>query len=145
MSFWKKLPWLSLMLLLLTFISLGWMLAEANASQFTWLLVAIATLVLAASLSSPWAKIADYSVNLFTSNLKSFLVTVAAAFLFFLILARFRLFLDILVIIAASMLVRIDLQTAGFTEVEIFCFLTAFSLAGFGLGVLLENFTFHHT
>ncbi len=145
MSFWKKLPWLSLMLLLLTFISLGWVLAEASASQFTWLLVAIATLVLAASLSSPWAKIADYSVNLFTSNLKSFLVTVAAAFLFFLILARFRLFLDILVIIAASMLVRIDLQTTGFTEVQTFCFLAAFSLAGFGLGVLIENFIFHHS
>jgi hypothetical protein len=144
MSILKKLPWLSLILLLLTFISLGWVLSATNPPHFIWVLVAIAILFLVASLTSPLARIADYSVNLFTSNLRSFSVTVLAAFLFFLVFARFRLFLDILVILAALMLVRIDFQAAGFRELQAFCITSIFSLAGLAMGAFVERMMFQY-
>ncbi|MFQ4145054.1 hypothetical protein [Chlorogloeopsis sp. ULAP02] len=144
MSLLKKLPWLSLILLLLTFISLGWVLSAANPPYFIWVLVAIAIFFLVASLTSPLTRIADYSLNLFTSNLRSFSVTVLAAFLFFLIFARFRLFLDIFVILAALMLVRIDFQTAGFREVQAFCIISIFSLTGLVMGAFIERIMFQY-
>ncbi len=139
MSNVKKLPKISLSLLLLTYTSLGWVLSRTNVQPFVWVLVAIANFVLVATLTSSWSKFANYSINFFTSNLKSFSFTVFAAFLFFLILAHFRMFLDILVIITATMLVRIDFQTAGYRDGLAFWIMYIFSLIGLAIGVLVEN------
>ncbi|BAZ69084.1 MAG: hypothetical protein KME28_09755 [Pelatocladus maniniholoensis HA4357-MV3] len=139
MPFLKRLPWLSLTLLLLTYIVFGWLLARSKTQPILWLVFAIATVFFIASLTIPFSKVSDYSISLFRSNLRSFGVTVFGAFLFFLILARFRLFLDILVIIAASMLVRIDFQAAGFNQGQVFWITTTFSLIGLALGALVEK------
>ncbi len=139
MPFLKRLPWLSLSLLLLTYIVFGWLLARSNTQPMLWLMFAMAIVFFTASLTIPFSKVTDYSVSLFRSNLRSFGVTVFGAFLFFLILARFRLFLDILVMIAAAMLVRIDFQTAGFNQGQVFWITTTFSLSGLAVGALVEK------
>ncbi|MFB2767772.1 hypothetical protein ACE1AT_00400 [Pelatocladus sp. BLCC-F211] len=139
MPFLKRLPWLSLTLLLLTYIIFGWLLARSKTQPILWLVFAIATVLFIASLTIPFSKVSDYSVSLFRSNLKSFGVTVLGAFLFFLILARFRLFLDILVMVAAAMLVRIDFQVAAFNQSQVFWITTTFSLTGLAVGALVEK------
>jgi hypothetical protein len=141
MSILKRLPFVSLVLLLLTYTTLGWVISKtyAPAPRFIWLLAVIAILVLLAGLTISWRTLTDYSFVLFKSNLKSFSVTVLAAFLFFLMIAHFRVFLDTLVIIAAAVLGKIDFQTAGFTEGQAFCFLSIFSLTGLALGALIHK------
>ncbi|WP_414586488.1 hypothetical protein [Scytonema sp. PCC 10023] len=141
MSILKRLPFVSLVLLLLTYTTLGWVISKtyAPARWFIWLLAVIAILVLLAGLTISWRRLTDYSFVLFKSNLKSFSITVLAAFLFFLIIAQFRVFLDTLVIIAAAILGKIDFQTAGFTEGQAFCFLSIFSLTGLALGALIHK------
>lgn len=141
MSILKRLPFVSLVLLLLTYTTLGWVISKtyAPAPWFIWLLVVIPILVLLAGLTISWRTLTDYSFVLFKSNLKSFSITVLAAFLFFLMIAHFRVFLDTLVIIAAAVLGKIDFQTAGFTEGQAFCFLSIFSFTGLALGALIHK------
>ncbi|MEC4819368.1 MAG: hypothetical protein SAK29_39780 [Scytonema sp. PMC 1069.18] len=139
MSFLKKLPWLSVFLLLLTYITVGWIISNAKVHVAMWLLTAIAAFLLAASLTTPWTSIANYSLFLFKSNLRSFGVTVGAALLFFLMIARFRVFLDTLVILAAAILVRIDFQTIGLGERQTFWTILFVSWVGLALGILLDK------
>ncbi|AKG23992.1 hypothetical protein [Calothrix sp. 336/3] len=136
----KQIPWLSLILLLLTYLALGWVISKAHIPSGIWILTITAIVTLAATLTRPWTMSANYFDKLLKSNFRSFCLTLVGAFLFFLILARFRLFLDILVILSASLLARIEFQALGFQESKSFWIITICSLSGLGLGVLLEQF-----
>jgi len=142
MSILKRLPFVSLVLLLLTYTTLGWVISKtyAPAPWFIWVLTVITILVLLGGLTISWRRLTHYSFVLFQSNLKSFSITVLGAFLFFLMIAQFRVFLDTLLIIAAAILAKIDFQTAGFSEGQAFWFLSIFSLTGLALGALIHKF-----
>lgn len=131
-----KLPWFSLLLVLLTYIALGWLLFRANIPGFMWVVVAIIVIVLVANITTPWAKVADIFRFLFSSNARSFAIAVLSAFMLFLILAWFRLFLDISLVTSALILARLDFQVAGFKETQAFMFTCASALTGLGLGAL---------
>ncbi|NMG07689.1 hypothetical protein [Brasilonema sp. UFV-L1] len=140
MSILKRLPFFSLGLLLITYTTTGWVISTTYTTWYVWLLTAIAILFLIGGITTSLTRVADYSFILFKSNLKSFGLTVLAAFLFFLMTAKFRLFLDTLLIVAAVVLARIDFQAAGFSKEQAFWLLSIFSLAGFALGVLIRKF-----
>jgi len=142
MSILKRLPFVSLVLLLLTYTTLGWVISKtyAPAPWFIWVLTVITILVLLGGLTISWRRLTHYSFVLFQSNLRSFSITVLGAFLFFLMIAHFRVFLDTLLIIAAAVLAKIDFQTAGFSEGQAFWFLSIFSLTGLALGALIHKF-----
>lgn len=137
MSIVKRLPWISLVLVLLSYSTLGWGLSETQAPLYVWITLILAILVLVASLTVPWSAISKYSSLLVRSNIRSFAVTTFGAFLFFLMLAWFQIFLDTLLIISAGILARIDLQSAAFKQGQAFLITLLFSLAGLALGKLL--------
>jgi hypothetical protein len=137
MAIFKTLPKISLVLVMLSYIKLGWELSETQVSMYVWISVILIILLLVASLTVPSSEISKYSSLLLRSNLRSFAVTTFGAFLFFLMLAWFQIFLHILLIISAGILARIDFQTAGFKQLETFLITFIFSLAGLGLGKLL--------
>ncbi|KAF3889872.1 MULTISPECIES: hypothetical protein [Nostocales] len=139
MSFLRRLPWVSLSLLLLTYATYGWLISKANPPLLVWLLAITAAILLVGGLTSPFSKVADYTFFLFKSNLRSFTTTVLAALLFFAMLAWFRVFLDTLVIIAASILARIDFQTSAFNQGQTFWILSTLSLIGLGLGAIAQR------
>ncbi|WP_088239484.1 hypothetical protein [Calothrix rhizosoleniae] len=134
----KRLPWISLTLLLLTYTHLGWVTYQAGYSLVTWLLLVLAILLLTGSFTTPWSKISNFFRFLLQSNLRYFGFTLLGALLLFFILAKFRLFLDILVMIAATMLARLDFQGAGLNEKLAFGIIFIFSLIGLGLGVIMH-------
>lgn len=140
MSIQRKLPWVSLALLLLTYSTWGWVISRAKVPPVVWVLAVVAILLLTGSLTSPWSKIANYSNVLFKSNLRSFSLTVFGAFMFFLMIAWFRVFIDTLVIISATILARIDVQTCGFKEHHAFWILSFTSLTGLALGALVNHY-----
>ncbi|PAX54847.1 hypothetical protein [Brunnivagina elsteri] len=139
MSIIREIPWVSLTLALLTYSSLGWVISSANITPIGWVGVAIAILILVGILTIPGIKFAQYSNYLFKSNTRTFVVTVFAAFSLFLMIAWFRLFLDTLVVIAATILVRIDFQAAGLRQVYGFATLSFISLLGLAIGALIHG------
>lgn len=140
MSTIKRLPWISLILVLVTYSVFGWILSQKNLSTFVWVLIIISLLFLVAGLTTPWSKTVKYLNILFNTKLKSFLLAVFGAFLFFLVFAEFRIFLDMMLIISATILVRLDFQIAGLREIQAFCFTYVFSIAGLMLGFLINQF-----
>ncbi|AFZ59037.1 hypothetical protein H6G54_23540 [Anabaena cylindrica FACHB-243] len=137
MSVLKRIPWFSLALVLLSYSTLGWVISETKAPWFVWLIVIVTILLLLISLTTPWSKLAEYYSVFFRSNVRTFGITVLAAFLFFMMLAWFRVFLDTLLILSATILVKIDFQAAGFKQGLSFWFTSIFSLAGLAVGALL--------
>lgn len=142
MSILKRVPWVSLALVLLSYSALGWVISETRAPMFVWLVTVVAILLLIVTLTTPWSKVTNYYTILFKSNIRSFCVAVLAAFLFFIMLAWFRVFLDTLLIISATILVRIDFQIAGLREGLAFCTTSIFSLAGLALGALIYKLVY---
>ena len=138
MSIVKTFPWISLALLLFSYGTLGWALSETQAPLYIWISFILVVFVLVGSLTIPWSAISKYSNLLLQSNIRSFAVTAFGAFLFFLMLAWFRIFLDILLIISAGILARIDCQTAGYKQGQAFLITLIFSLAGLALGKVLH-------
>ncbi len=138
LSIIKKLPYRSLTLVFLTYSVFGWILSQESLPNFAWLLIVISVVILVAGITTPWSKTVKYVRVLFNTKLKSFGFAVLGAFLFFLIFAEFRIFLDIMLITSATILVRLDFQMAGIKETQAFFFTSAFSIAGLILGFLLN-------
>lgn len=136
----KKLPWVSLTILVLTYSVFGWILSQKNLSIFAWFLIVIGLLFLIGVLTTPWSATSKFIRVLLNTKLKSFGLAVLSAFLFFMIFARFRTFLDMMLIISATILVRLDFQTAGFLEIQAFCLTCVFSITGLMLGFLFKQF-----
>jgi hypothetical protein len=140
MSILKRLPWLSLVLLVLTYGHLGWIISTTKVPWFVWLVVAMtANFLLMTGLTASWARITSSFGIIFKSDSKTFVFVILAALLFFVMIAKFRLFLDSLVIVSAVILAKIDFQTAGFKEAQAFWISFFFSLASLAVGALIEK------
>ena len=134
----KKFPWVSLALLLVTYSTLGWLLSAFHDPLVVWVTIVVGVLLLAAALSSPWSKIRDDFARLFKSDTRAFFVAVAGAFLTVAIISWLHIFAHALVVISANTLVRLDAQTAGLSERQVFWILAIVSLAGLGLGRIAQ-------
>ncbi|MEH2459335.1 hypothetical protein [Nostoc sp.] len=145
MSILKRIPWVSLALVLLSYSTLGWVISETHAPRFVWMATVIAILLLIVTVTAPWPKMTYYYSILLKSNIRSFGVAVLAAFLFFLMTAWFQVFLDTLLIISATILVRIDFQRAGLRERLAFSTASIFSLGGLALGALIYKLIYSQT
>ncbi|MBD2498088.1 hypothetical protein [Nostoc sp. FACHB-280] len=139
MSIFKNLPWTSLLLVLISYSTLGWVLSEAHMPLSLWIVIVVGILVLLSSLAIPFLAMANYSSVFFESSIKTFFIAVFGAFLFFLMVAWFRLFLDTLLIIAAAILAKIDFYTAGFNGRSAFLITSLFSLVGIACGAILHE------
>ncbi|NES99442.1 MAG: hypothetical protein F6K62_19520 [Sphaerospermopsis sp. SIO1G2] len=139
MSIFKQIPWLSLTLVFLSYCALGWMISETETPGWVWILLISGIVLLLASLTTPWSKITVYYSTLLQSKLRSFLITIFAAFLFFLMLAWFRIFLDTLLILSATILAKIDFQTSGYNAGASFFLTSSFALSGLGVGAWLHR------
>ena len=140
MSILKKIPWFSLTLILLSYSTLGWIIFEEKAPWYVRLITAITILLSLILLTNPWLKLDDYSHIFFKSNARTFLVAILAAFLFFLMIAWFRVFLDTLLIICATILAKIDFQSVGLKPALAFGYISFCSLLGLGLGALINYY-----
>jgi hypothetical protein len=140
MSILKKIPWFSLTLILLSYSTLGWIIFEEKAPWYVRLITAVTILLSLILLTNPWLKLDDYSHIFFKSNARTFLVAILAAFLFFLMIAWFRVFLDTLLIICATILAKIDFQSVGLKPALAFGYISSCSLLGLGLGALINYY-----
>jgi hypothetical protein len=91
-------------------------------------------------LTNPTFKLREYSGIFFKNNSRTFGVTVLAAFLFFLMIAWFRVFLDTLLILCATILAKIDFQAVDLKPGLTFACISFSSLLGLGLGALINYY-----
>lgn len=148
MLFVKKLPWVSLLLLLFTYGVFGWLIsvdARSNGlsslsyvSRRLWLDGAI-ILLLALSLTAPFQLIQSVYTGWLKSDTTAFISVIVGAFFAVVVLHWFETFIRILILLSAGALVRIDLQTAGYNKWQSFGILVFVSLVGFSLGIIMNQ------
>ena len=134
----KKIPWLALTLLLATNITLGGFLAAWHEHWSVWVVVALVILLIAAMLSCSWATIRDSFAHLLASDLRAFIVAVLISLLGVLIVFWLHTLAHFLVIICAFLLAKIDMQSANFSDRQIFRTICFTSMLGLLLGRAME-------
>ncbi len=140
MSVIKRVPWVSLTLALLTYCCLGWVISQERVPPMAWFAIVPIVILGVGALATPWTQVNLYSNLFFQSKVRSFGISVLGAFLLFLMITWFRLFLDLLLLVSAMILVRIDFQTAGFRYTHTFAALCIIAMTGLGMGVLINKF-----
>lgn len=135
----KNFPWVSLTLLLVTYTILGWQLHAFHGPVFLWIVVVVADLLLAVALSTSGSQKKDSFARLFKSDGRAFFVAVIAAFLSVAIITWLHVFVHILVVIAVGTLFRLEAQTARISGRQSFWLMAILSLAGLGLGALVQK------
>ena len=136
----KKIPWFSLTLVLLSYSTLGWVIFEEKAHWYIRLITVITILLSLIFIINPWLKLDDYFHIFFKSNTRTFGGAILAAFLFFLMIAWFRIFLDMLLVLCATILAKIDFQGVGLKPTLAFGCISFCSLLGLGIGALINYY-----
>jgi hypothetical protein len=135
----KKLPYLSVILLWLTYVVLGWKIYQWFLNWHTWLLAVLLVLLMAILLARP-AAIVDFVVSGFLgSDVKAFISVVILSFCSICLLFWFPISAHFLVLISAALLARLDMQLAGLKPRSAFIILALFSLAGLAMGIWLHQ------
>jgi hypothetical protein len=145
MLFVKKLPWSSLLLLLFTYGVFGWLISGADISWWLWLMGGTYILLIALALSAPFTLMKNFYSSWLKSDTRAFISVIVGAFLSVIIIRWIEVFLRIMVLISAGALVRLDLQTGGYSKWQSFGILTAVSLVGFVMGVISHQLLPHLT
>jgi hypothetical protein len=131
-----KLPWISLGLVLLSYILLGWYLSAYHVVWLGGMLVAILAIAVAWK-SNP---IINLLLGLFGSQ--SLLIIISLSLIFSLILALVTVEPTILTLLVAPtitmLLAALDLNFAGSKQFNVFVALTVVALIGLGLGEAID-------
>jgi fatty acid desaturase len=139
----KKSPVLSLLLLLVAYISFGWFLSDPKFPSFNFhgvsigvpLILAIGwVLIICCAFISPLSGFSNFVSRWFKSDTVAFLTIFMLAGLAAFILYWLHVFLYILTIIATEALARVDIQMAGLTNWQAFLILLVISLVGLVIG-----------
>ncbi len=158
MSRLKKFPWLSLILLLIAYSVFGWIVSQSTQSWAIWLvqqgkgwgwlleedivsgivylLGAVSILLLVTALTAPVTLMTFFLGSSLQSDIKGFISLLGWAFAFVLIVCWIEYFVRFLVLLAAAILARLELQKAGYNEWQTFAMLAVVCLSGLGLGLL---------
>jgi hypothetical protein len=124
----------------MSYSTLGWVIFEDKSDWSIWLITVASVLLFLMCLTNPRFKLREYSGIFFKNNSRTFGVTVLAAFLFFLMIAWFRVFLDTLLILCATILAKIDFQAVDLKPGLTFACISFSSLLGLGLGALINYY-----
>lgn len=152
MLFINKLPLASLSLLLFAYGVFGWLVGNdaqkdnlttlSGISSVLWLDGAI-ILLIALTLAAPFKLIQNLYTSWMKSDTKAFFAVILGAFLAVVILHWIDVSAHILLLLSAGALVRLDLQTTGYSKWQAFGVLVFVSLVGFGLGLIGHQLVFH--
>lgn len=131
-----KLTWLSFILLLVAYITFGRYLHASEASQLVWSMAALAVIALAAAMTNLWQPAKSFALLGFQSDFGCLVMVFILASLAVLVLAWAYFFAYVLVIVAASLLVRIDALSLDLSTALTFFILVGIPLLGLGLSWL---------
>ncbi|NJL85722.1 MAG: hypothetical protein HC886_06660 [Leptolyngbyaceae cyanobacterium SM1_1_3] len=112
--------WLSFALLFSIYATFGWFLHLWQVSQLTWALVIIFVVLKAGVLTVLWKSTREFVLLGFQSDMGYLIMVLLLASLFVTALVWLQVFAYILMIVAAGLLVRVDLLTQSIDDVIAF-------------------------
>lgn len=130
----KKIPWLSLILLLTAYSTLSWSLYRTTAPWLVWLVVVFLSLGQALLLTTFSRGFRIFIKKWLQSDIGYFSVISLGAFSIAVFLVWFHVFEFFLLVVGAEILARLDLQSAGFDEWQALGVLTFISCFGLAVG-----------
>lgn len=128
--------WLPYILLLAAYIAFGRYLNATEASHLAWIITIFFVIALAGIMTMLWKPARSLTLLGFRSDAGYFVMVMLFASLAVLVLAWVHIFAYILVMIATSLLVRIDALRLDFNNLLTFLILVGIPLAGLGLNWL---------
>lgn len=158
-SWLEKFPWLSVLILFLTYAVFGWSISSKASLWTQWIvetgknfdlvledsiamisihLLALAVIVLIALLlTTPIALITFVYKESISSNLKAVIAVFIWSFMLVIIVCFLDHFADLLVMISAAILVRLDLQKLGYKIWQTFFVIVCLASLGFAFGIII--------
>jgi len=124
----------SMTLLLVAYIVFSWFLYRITAPRLVWVLVALFALFQALLLTTFSNGFRRFLKSWLESDLGYFSVVIVSAFSLSLALVWYHVFEYFLLVAAAEMLARLDLQHAGLNQWKALFFLTFTSALGLAVG-----------
>jgi len=129
----KNVPWISLILLLTANSSFGWLLAFYPL--FPRIMGALLVFAIALFLTTPFTNLKILLNRVLKSDTTMFGSAIAAAFISVFLLSWIETVIHFLLLFSAGALVRLDLQSAGYSSKQSFWVLSIISLGGLFLGL----------
>jgi hypothetical protein len=139
--FVKKIPWLSLILLLASYSTFSWFLYRSTVTWIVWLAVLVLALLQALLLTALSEGFRRFMGNWLKSDVGYFTMIILAAFSVVIALVWVHVFEYVLMVFAAEILARMDLQNAGYTRFQALAILTVLSLCGLAVGLTADYAT----
>jgi len=158
MTWLKTFPWLSLSVMLITYVVFGWHIAGASINWSHSIVVqtnglglglkdeslmlaihlfAILVIVLTSlALTAPLTLMTFFVGSWMKSEFQSIIAMIAWSFLLVLILRWFNIFIQFLVLLSAAILGRLELRYIGYSRSQTVWLLTILGLIGFGSGAM---------
>lgn len=130
----KQFPWLSLAILFAAYTTFSWFLTHTTVSWLSWAIVLTFTLLQALLLTTLFDGLRRFLDRWLKSDVGYFTLIMMGSLSLTAALVWFKVFGYFLVLVAAEVLARLDLQDRRFNRVQSLFVLTIVSLAGLAAG-----------
>jgi hypothetical protein len=159
MSWLRKIPWLALCLVILSYSvvgwyaaswtdilslwlvkqgeSWGWLVREDTASAFIQISEVAIVCLIAIALTAPVALVTVLVGSGLKSDTKALISMLGWSIILVMIIRWFHYFVHLLVLFCAAILGRLELQRVGYNKWQVISILLGCCLAGMGLGWLI--------
>ncbi len=138
-----KLPWVSLLLLFLTYTTFGWLLYDWTGDRRVWLAVAFGIVVLGGCVTYPSKSISMGFGRFVKTDVRAFILIIIASILSVILLTWFQYSIDIVAISTAGLLVSLDLKTSGWSKAFSLILIIGWQLLGVSAGLTIHHFWSH--
>ncbi|MGD1854828.1 MAG: hypothetical protein ACFB2W_11315 [Leptolyngbyaceae cyanobacterium] len=135
----KKLPWLSSLLLLLAYMGFGGFLHSRHSPDVIWWCALAYAVIEAALLTIMWKPLRNFLLLGFQSDAGYTVMALVAASLAVVVVAWIRIFVYFLVMLAAALLLRVELLIRDTGNGLAFLTILFLSLAGLGLSRIITG------
>ncbi len=136
----KKWPWLSLLLLFLAYMGFGAYLHSRQSADFIWWLAVAHAVLEAALLTILWKPLRNFLMLGFQSDIGYTAMALVSASLAVVVVSWIQIFIYFLVLLAAALLLRVELRIRDVGNSLAFVTILMISLLGVGLSRLTVDF-----
>lgn len=138
-----KFPWVSLTLLLLTYVTFGWLLYGWTSNRDIWLAVAFAVTILAGYVTYPSRSVSFSFGGFFKTDTRAFILIIIGSIGSVMLLTWLQFFVDAVILCAAGLLVSLDLKTRGWSKSMSLLLIIGWQLLGLSIG-LWGHYLYEH-
>lgn len=131
--------WVSIFLLMLTYMVFGWSLFKLQIQWKLWVIIQLIIILLYLFLTVPLEKLSRPINRWFQSDIGAFLSVVFSAFLLVVLATHIEVFTTILMALSATILTRMELQTHSTKNWQAFLVLCLVSMLGLVVGWQLHH------